>query len=161
MRTADLLRGLLAQLAETTLRYLAEHAFRTAEDYGASVGIRDGAKLPDVPAVPKVYGIPGASSRLKRGQPILVGFRAGEAGAPIVVGYPEGCKAVEVGLDAESVIRLGGAAAFPLAQGEATDARIETLRKAIVAVATAAKAPVPPSVAAPLASVATTKVRGE
>jgi hypothetical protein len=107
MRTPDLLRGLVAQLADTTLRYLAEHAFRTAEDYGASVGVRDGAPLPDVPAVPKVYGVPGASSRLKRGQSVMVGFRGGVAGSPVVVGYPEGCKAEEVGLDAESVIRAG------------------------------------------------------
>lgn len=161
MRTPDLLRGLLAQLADTTLRYLAEHAFRSAEDYGASVGVRDGAPLPDVPAVPKVYGIPGASSRLKRGQPILVGFRGGAAGAPVVVGYPEGCKAEEVGLDAESVIRLGGASAEPLAKAGATEDRLETLRLAIVAVASAAKVPVPPSVSAPLASVETQKVRGE
>src|SRR5690242_6207823 len=98
MRTSDLLRGLVAQLADTTLRYLAAHAFKTAEDYGASVGIRDGAPLADIPAVPKVYGLPGASSQLRRGQPVLIVFRGGEPGAPVVVGYPEGCKALEIGL---------------------------------------------------------------
>src|SRR5262249_13574567 len=117
MRTADLLRGLVAQLADTTLRYLAAHAFKTAEDYGAGVGIRDGAPLADVPAVPKAYGLPGASSRIKRGQPVLIVFRGGDPGAPVVAGYPEGCKADEMGLDADTVIRLGGAGAVVLAKG--------------------------------------------
>jgi hypothetical protein len=159
MRTADLLRGLLEQLADTTLRYLAEHAFRTAEDYGASVGVRDGAPLPDVPAVPKVYGIPGASSRLKRGQPVMVGFRGGDPGAPVVVGYPEGCKAETVGIDALEEVRLGGAGAMPLARAEATDTALEALRTALNALAISVNKPTP--LPGPLGSVATTKVKGE
>lgn len=128
MRTPDLLRGLLAQLADTTLRYLAEHAFHTAEDYGASVGVRDGAPLADIPAVPKVYGMPGASSRLKRGQSVMVGFRGGEAGDPVVVGYPEGCKAEEVGLDATSEIRAGAPGAVaPVALAPPTQELLDRL----------------------------------
>ena len=111
MRTADLIRAVEDRLARTVLRYLAAHGYRTAADYGASVGVRDGGELPDVDAVPKVHGLPGVTSKIPRGQPVLVIFQGGNGGAPVVALYPEGCVAKELGIDAENLIRFVGASA--------------------------------------------------
>lgn len=125
---SDQVNALRAQAARPT-RWLGLYVYRITQDVGGGCSLVPFGDVPGLPTLeqaPKVYGIPGVSSTIPDGAGgplVLVGFQGGRPSAPYVAGYLSAGQPgpLTLRLEAQNEIRLGGAAAKPLAIAQTVD----------------------------------------
>ena len=88
-----------------------EHELGISTVPGGEVNLRNVSgfdELPDLIAVPKAHGMPGAWSVLAAGTVALIGFKGGRPSQPFVASYlPWQPTPIETGLDATTTINMG------------------------------------------------------
>ena len=73
--------------------------------------------IPDTLPIAPWAGMAGLSAKLRPGSTVRLAFLEGDPSQPLVDGYAPGVKPLELDLDADALVRIGGAAAKPLATG--------------------------------------------
>jgi hypothetical protein len=133
MSAADELANLFRAVENSIRRWLvfsSLHPYRVQQQVGDRLNLQavnedDELRMPEIPNVPKAYGMQGVRERCRPGTIVLVGFHRGNPKAPFVAHYIEPVRRageaetpatpLELELDAQDEIRVGGAAAVAAA----------------------------------------------
>jgi len=100
----------LLERARAVAELLGAHVYQVVGQVGDQLTVRPlslAQGLPDELVIDKAHGLAGAREICVQGELVLVTWRGGDNGAPIVVGYLPGVLPSEIELDAQTQIRIG------------------------------------------------------
>ncbi|MCC6559661.1 MAG: hypothetical protein IT372_42635 [Polyangiaceae bacterium] len=133
--------------ARAAAQLLGAHVYQVVSQDGEQLTLRPASHaqgLHDELRIDKAHGLGGAREICAAGTLVLVTWRGGDAGAPIVVGYLSGVLPIELELDAEEEIRIGpsapdggvlvGGGSRPVAMGDAQELWTQAAHALLVAI---------------------------